>query len=121
MKKEYSKSELETLAKATVFKNFPNAKVAFATIDGQFFLEENRANLHAKAKGKVFTIENENENPIQLDKKKKLTADELIAEAKSFQSINEVETAQAIELDGKKRKTVLEAYSNRINELKNKA
>ena len=59
MKKSYSKTELTEHSKA-VFKNYPTVKVVFATTDGQFFLDENRANLHATAEGKVFTIENEN-------------------------------------------------------------
>ena len=49
MKKTYSKAELEKKAK-DVFKEYPSAKSLFATTDGQFFLDKNRANLHAGAK-----------------------------------------------------------------------
>lgn len=47
--KLYSLKELEALA-IEQFKNYPNEKQLFASSDGQFFFEENRANLHAKAK-----------------------------------------------------------------------
>ena len=59
MKKSYSKTELTEQSKA-VFKNYPTAKVVFGTTDGQFFLNESHANIHATAEGKVFKIENEN-------------------------------------------------------------
>lgn len=59
MKKSYTKAELATKAKA-VFKNNTKAKAVFATTDGNIFLSQNRADLHAGADGKVFEIENEN-------------------------------------------------------------
>ena len=72
MKKTYSKAELEKKAK-DVFKEYSNANSLFATTDGQFFLDQNRANLHAGAKGNVIEIENDfedqSENKVEAPKK----------------------------------------------------
>jgi len=42
-----TKEELKAAAKATL-KNYPHSKEVFATLDGNIFLEKNRAELHAK-------------------------------------------------------------------------
>ena len=44
--KQYSKTQLKEKAKE-VFNAYPDAKTLHATSDGQFFLEQNRAQLHA--------------------------------------------------------------------------
>ena len=122
MKKTYSKAELEKKAK-DVFKEYPSAKSLFATTDGQFFLDKNRANLHAGAKGNVIEIENEFEahsksNSKDSDSIKPKSADTLIEEAKTIESIDLVELAKEVEAKGKNRKTVIEAYDTRMEELK---
>jgi lipopolysaccharide export system protein LptA len=48
-----TKEELKAAAKAAL-KNYPNAKKVFATLDGNVFLDKNRAELHA---GKSTVIE----------------------------------------------------------------
>lgn len=52
-----TKEELKKIADS-VLEQFPNANVVFATADGNVFLEENRANLHAKG-GMVIPFERE--------------------------------------------------------------
>jgi hypothetical protein len=47
--KRYSKNQLEQKAEG-IFKKYPLATKLYATSDGQFFLEENRADLHVKGK-----------------------------------------------------------------------
>lgn len=59
MKKTYKKAELKEKAEE-VFKNYPSAKKAFATTDGNVFLMKNRADIHAGKDGQVFDFENEN-------------------------------------------------------------
>ena len=44
--KQYSKTQLKEKAK-DIFKSCPDAETLYATSDGQFFLEQNRADLHA--------------------------------------------------------------------------
>ncbi len=44
--KRYSKTQLKEQA-TEVFKQYPNTEALYATSDGQFFLEKNRADLHA--------------------------------------------------------------------------
>lgn len=118
MKKTYSKAELEKKAQDH-FKEYPKADKLFATTDGQFFLDENRANLHAGAKGKVIEIENEGVSEDKSDTKKPQSADALIEASKSIETIEAVEAAIVTETEGKNRTTVLAAYDARIEELKN--
>ncbi|AOR29545.1 hypothetical protein FORMB_25280 [Formosa sp. Hel1_33_131] len=115
MKKSYSKTELTEQSKA-VFKNYPTAKVVFGTTDGQFFLNESHANIHATAEGKVFKIENEN-IPSEGTKNKPANAADLIAVAATLETVEAVDAAKALELEGKNRATVLAAYDARIEEL----
>ncbi|MFY0714124.1 hypothetical protein J1D01_10635 [Seonamhaeicola sp. NFXS20] len=117
MKKTYSKAELEKKAQA-VFKNYPKAKKVFATTDGQFFLDQNRANLHAGAKGKVIEINDVIEEETEDTSIKPKSAEALINEAKSIETIEAVEAAKEVETKGKNRSTVIAAYDARIDELK---
>lgn len=119
MKKTYSKADLEKKAQG-VFKDYPKADKVFATTDGQFFLDENRANLHAGAKGKVIEIANEgtSEGESTKDTIKPKSAEDLITEAKAIETIDLVEVAKEIEAKGKNRTTVIAAYDARIAELK---
>jgi hypothetical protein len=119
-KKTYSKSELAKKA-VDVFKTYPTAEKIFASNDGQFFLEENRAALHAKSlkKGQYFEIENEGEASADNSKdSKSKSAEDLIADAKDIETTEAVEAAIVLETEGKNRKTVLAAYDARIQELK---
>jgi hypothetical protein len=137
MKKSYSKSEIKEQSKE-VFKNYPTAKVAFATTDGQFFLSENRANLHATAEGKVFKIENENvqekEAPKAIVKGNKNAANTNDDRAAKMQqakkevkalveTIATLETVEAVNeaVKGKTAKSVLKAAAARIEVLNNEA
>ncbi|WP_438710857.1 hypothetical protein ACSTS3_19660 [Aquimarina muelleri] len=141
MKKSYSKSELKEQSKE-VFKHYPTAKVAFATTDGQFFLNENRANLHATAEGKVFKIENENvqekEQALDVIKGNKNAVnssdDAKAAKAAKMQkakkeakelaeTIATLETVDAVNvaIKGKTAKSVLKAAAERIEVLTNQA
>ncbi len=54
MKKTYNKEELQVRAQE-VFKQYPNAQEVYATSDGNVFLMENRAKLHA-GKGNVISF-----------------------------------------------------------------
>lgn len=118
MKKTYSKAELEKKAQE-VFKNYPKAKKVFATTDAQFFLDQNRANLHAGAKGKVIEVVNDViEEDTQDTSIKPKSAEALINEAKSIETIEAVEAAKEVEAKGKNRSTVIAAYDARIDELK---
>lgn len=119
MKKTYSKAELEKKAQG-VFKDYPKANKVFATTDGQFFLDENRANLHAGAKGKVIEIANDggSEDKTSKDGVKPKSAEALITEAATIETIDLVEVAKEVEAKGKNRSTVIAAYDARIDELK---
>lgn len=106
MKKEFSKEELQENANK-VFEQFPNAKKVYATLDGNTFLDENRARLHA-GKGMVVPFEKPVPTPAEQTTKPK-TAPELIEE------INLLENVEALEdlALNENRKTVLEAISKR--------
>ncbi|CDF80573.1 hypothetical protein BN863_28610 [Formosa agariphila KMM 3901] len=118
MKKTYSKADLQKKAQG-VFKSYPDADKLFATTDGQFFLDQNRANLHAGAKGKVIEVENDAVlESTETKTGKTLKAEDLIANAKDIETIEAVEAAIVQETEGKNRTTVLAAYDARIDELK---
>ena len=139
MKKSYSKTELTEQSKA-VFKNYPTAKVVFGTTDGQFFLNESHANIHATAEGKVFKIENENVQEtapvLNVVKGNKDVANSTDAtktakaakmqkakkEAKALvETIATLETVDAVNeaVKGKTAKSVLKAAAARIEVLNN--
>lgn len=110
MKKTYSESELKENQVKDAFKQYPDAKKVFATTDGNVFLEENRANLHAGAKGTVFTFEKV--ESAEQETTKKLTAAEIIA------GIEACETLEALKaFEGDERKTVIEAYNKKSEAL----
>lgn len=103
MKKEFSKEELQERANE-VFEQFPKAEKVHATLDGNTFLEENRAKLHA-GKGMVVTFE----KPVFEAIAKPKTANELIEEINLIEIIEVLETLALNET----RKTVLEAITKR--------
>lgn len=96
---------------AETFEKFPTENTLYATADGNVFIDENRAQLHAGIKGK-YTTHTRAVEPKALEAKKK-TAAELIAE------IKEVETLEALQeyVADEKRKSVLEAIEERTAEL----
>lgn len=106
MKKEFSKEELQESANK-VFEQFPNAKKVYATLDGNTFLDENRARLHA-GKGMVVPFEKPVPTPDEQTTKPK-TAPELIEEINLLES---KEALEALEIN-ETRKTVLESITKR--------
>lgn len=108
MYKELSKQKLEEKA-SVVFKDFPNANKVYATTDGNIFIEENRAWLHAGAKGKVIVME----RPVVDEPKKVKTAAEIIEEIKSATTTEQLHVFEKDE----KRKTVLKAIEDKRTEL----
>lgn len=109
MKKTYSESELKELAKE-VFEQFPNANTVFATVDGNVFLEKNRAEIHAGKTGRIFTIE----RPIVKEASKEVItkADDVI---KLIAEVTTIEALDAFKADT--RKTVIKAVEDKTAEL----
>lgn len=107
--KIYSELELKDKAKAA-FERFRNADSLFATTDGNLFLSRNRAELHAGAKGRVITIDRPLPEP-EAPKTPKMNAKEAIAQIADAS----LEALAAFADD--ERKTVQEAYQNRLEEL----
>lgn len=105
MKKEFSKEELQERAN-NIFEQFPKAEKVYATLDGNTFLEENRARLHA-GKGTVATFERPLPTEIQTSKPK--SAQDLIEEINTLESLDDLDALALNE----SRKTVLEAINKR--------
>lgn len=119
MKKTYSKAQLEEKAQS-VFEQYPNEKRVFATVDGNIFLSENFAYMHAGAKGTVYPfdrevpVESADQGSTTTEGTKKIEYKEalsLIAEAET------VEELEALGLAEDTRKTVVAAYDKRKTEL----
>lgn len=111
MKKTYTEAELKEKAKE-VFAQFPKANKVFATVDGNVFLQENYANMHAGAKGRVLPFD----RPIDPEKAtattKTPTADDQI------KAIGEITTLEALEpYKADTRKTVIKAVEDKTAEL----
>lgn len=115
--KVYKKSELEELAKET-FKKYPKARKVFATVDGNIFLDENRADLHAGKKGTVIPLD----NPTSIEEKE-AEKDEKISDAQpkaveQIASINAAVSLEALEIFKEdKRATVVKALEAKTAEL----
>ena len=122
MEKTYNEKELKEKADQ-VFAEFPDAKKVFATLDGNVFLMENRARLHAGNKGRVIPFD----RPIEETKKelkandstkettsKPPKAEEQIAAIKAATTLDEL---KAFEADS--RVTVKAALEARLKELQN--
>lgn len=103
MKKTYTEEELKEIANG-VFVEFPNANKVYATLDGNVFLDENRANLHAGVAGRVFPFDRPIEVVAVSTDKPKQTAAEIIATIELATSLEEL---QPFETD--KRATVIKA------------
>ncbi|MBU2923053.1 hypothetical protein KO504_17015 [Winogradskyella psychrotolerans] len=122
MSKILSKSQLQEKADK-LFKDYPEATEGFVTNDGNAFLDQNRADLHAKSndKLKVITFENEGLGEAtpeteKVDPIKPASADQLIELAKTA-TIDVATINLDIEKEGKARKTVIAAFEARIEEL----
>lgn len=108
MKETYSESKLEEFAQKA-FEQYPTAKEIHVTEDGQCFLMKNRAELHAGAKGKVYSFERKNEAEKAAPE---MNAKDTIA------AIKETENLEALEaFSGDDRKSVVEAFNKRKAEL----
>ena len=107
MKKSYSEAELKEKA-SDVFEQFPNAEKAFATADGNVFLERNRAEIHAGPKGQVLEVG----RPIKKEEKVSNKADDLI---KAIAEIQKLEDLEQFKTD--KRATVIKALEEKTAEL----
>jgi hypothetical protein len=111
MKKAYSEDELKELANS-VFEQYPSATKVFATVDGNVFLEENRANIHAGAKGRVLPFNKPLVKEEKADKKKTPLADDQI---KAIAEVTKLEDLEVFKTDG--RATVVKALQDKTAEL----
>lgn len=118
MAKVYTKSELEALVKKT-FKEFPDAKKAYATVDGNVFLLENRAYLHAGKKGTVFTFDNAvSQEEKQAENEDKKAVDVQPKAVEQIAAINLATTLDDLEIfKSDERATVVKALEAKTAEL----
>ncbi|GGA84658.1 hypothetical protein GCM10008015_26800 [Flavobacterium palustre] len=109
MKKTYTEAQLKEKANE-VFAQFPKANKVFATVDGNVFLQENYANMHAGAKGRVLPFD----RPIEAVKEavKAPTADEQI---KAITAVTTLEALEPFKADT--RKSVMKAIEDKTAEL----
>ena len=115
MKKAYSESELKDKA-AETFEQFPTVNTVHATVDGNVFLDANRARLHAGVEGRVLPFD----RPVEAkeatgDKQPKeypLNSTNTVKAIKAKQTLEELEQFKDDE-----RKTVIDALEKRKNEI----
>lgn len=102
-----------------VFDQFPNAKRVFATADGNVFLQENRANLHAGKKGSVYPfdrpIEKKEDNEVNTEKPAKAKLPKADDQIKAIFEAKTLEELEAFKSD--ERVTVKGALEAKIEEL----
>lgn len=108
--KQLSKEEIEKKV-AETFKGFPHTKKLYATLDGNVFIEENRAKLHATIKGTVLEFDrpieaSEENEPIKMSAQEVI---KLILEAQTLEDLAKYATDE--------RKTVKAAFEKRSEEL----
>lgn len=109
--KELTNKELQAKADK-VFADFPKAEKVYATTDGNVFLEENRANLHAK-KGKVIPFD----RPLSPEPLKEDNKDVKYTAVQAIELIKEADLVGLAQFANDTRKTVVEAYQARLEEL----
>lgn len=109
--KELTNKELQAKADR-VFAEFPKAEKVYATTDGNVFLEENRANLHAK-KGKVIPFD----RPLSPEPLKEDNKDVKYTAVQAIELIKEADLVGLAQFANDTRKTVVEAYQARLEEL----
>lgn len=110
MKKTYSESELQELATG-VFEQYPTATTVYATVDGNVFLEKNRAEMHAGNKGRVLPLERPIEKEVAKAAKPAKAEDliKAIAEVKTMEELEPFKTDT--------RATVIKAVQEKTAEL----
>lgn len=84
---KYTDQELEQLAQPT-FEQFPDVNEVYATTDGNIFVSENLANLHATSKGKVLAITRKSHEVVNIPPKQ--TAAEIIAILENATTLEEI-------------------------------
>lgn len=111
MKKTYSEEELKESANS-VFEQYPNATKVFATVDGNIFLDENRANIHAGAKGRVLPFD----KPLVKEEKADATKNPSAADQiKAISEVTKLEDLEPFKADS--RATVVKAVQDKTAEL----
>lgn len=105
-----TKEELKEKAEE-ILKEFPTANKVYATVDGNVFLEENRARLHATVKGTVMEFTRE---PVLVE-----TSGDKPAPAKEvIEAIKIAETKEDLEAFATDtRKSVKDAFEKRLAEI----
>ncbi|HZH70326.1 MAG TPA: hypothetical protein VFD80_07755 [Flavobacteriaceae bacterium] len=104
------KKDIKKIVAAT-FEKFPTVDTLYSTLDGNVFIEENRAELHAGLSGKYTTHERTGEDKTEVPPQR--SAKELIAEIKEISIVEDLQKYVTDET----RKSVLQAVENRIAEL----
>ena len=115
--KRYSKVELQEAAKP----HFEKLKVnkLYATTDGQFFLLENRANLHAKSSLTVYKLENEEQAAPQGENttEKQPTVKELLEQLERIDDLETLNDMLLTEIAGQNRSTAVKSIEAKIAHL----
>lgn len=120
MKKVYSEDQLKEKA-AVVFAEYPNANTVYATFDGNVFLAENRAKLHAGA-NKVLTVHRPFDAAAEPATEGEATKEHAMNAADTIKAIAACQTPEELEqYAGDERKTVNAAYELRKKVLELKA
>ncbi|MEH6405761.1 MAG: hypothetical protein V7767_00625 [Leeuwenhoekiella sp.] len=125
--KTFSRKEIVDKS-VEVFKQNKEGKL-FATSDGQFFILEDRRNMHAKSQKKPLgtydidrsEVETQLAKDIEVttnDDQKEPTVDDIKALVAESSDVAQLESMQEDEKKGKNRKTALAAIEERIAELK---
>jgi len=114
--KTYSLNELNERAK----EHFDQLQVnkLFATSDGQFFLMENRAQLHA-GKGTVHKIKNEepSEGIKPTEEEKPTTVKELLVQIEQIEDVTTLNDMLMAEISGQNRSTAVKSIEAKIAHL----
>lgn len=110
-KKIYTEAELQELARRH-FQRL-NTNVLYGTTDGQLFILEHRARMHAGG-GRVYKLENEDAEDV--DEKALLEAIEAV---KQNEDANELAEMLKAEVGGQSRSELVNAIEERIDELMN--
>lgn len=103
-----------------VFAQYPNAKQVFATADGNCFLLENRAKMHAGPKGTVVPFDRpiEKQEESQEDSTGKTVSTTPTKAVDVIAAINKAETLEALKaFESDKRATVVAAFKAKADEL----
>jgi len=112
------RKSLEELQKeAQEYFNRFNVRKLFATSDGQFFLLQSRADLHARNNLTVYPIEREDEVAEESKKQEALSVKQLIEKLAGMNSLSDVQKLLNAEVSGSNRKTAVAAIEARCREI----